>query len=224
MTIIDCVQATENPRRALRSTRAVFPPMVTALMKNDAITSAVVDGLQVYPIPGWEGIYGITKCGKVFRHAAVASCKRMGTPITRQMPPRWLTVTNDSRGYPQVVFKDGKKRRVHRLMGSTFLNLPAHLEVDHVNGVRDDNSIRNLRVANRRQNACNRRLLLKNNTSGHRGVSWHKRAGKWMSSINHKGKTTYLGLFTSIESASKAYDNAAFEMHGNFASPNTDRA
>lgn len=44
------------------------------------------------------------------------------------------------------------------------------------------------------------------NSSGMRGVHWHKRSGKWMASISINGRGKYLGIFTTAEDASDAYE------------------
>ncbi|MCD8190544.1 MAG: hypothetical protein LUD78_10055 [Clostridiales bacterium] len=44
----------------------------------------------------------------------------------------------------------------------------------------------------------------KSNTSGYKGVSWHKRQGKWQARITVKGKTIHLGYYAKVEDAAKA--------------------
>ena len=56
-----------------------------------------------------------------------------------------------------------------------------------------------------------------NNTSGFKGVSWHKAARKWSSSIYLNGKPNHLGLFESAEEAHAAYMAAATRAHPEFA-------
>ena len=51
-------------------------------------------------------------------------------------------------------------------------------QLDHINRDTLDNRIENLREANAAQNACNRSKFA-NNTSGAKGVSWHKAQQKW---------------------------------------------
>ncbi len=88
--------------------------------------------------------------------------------------------------------------------------------VDHINGDGLDNRRANLRPATHASNNRNRggtRL----NTSGYKGVTWHKRGRKWMAQIHHKGKHYHLGLFTDLTEAALAYDVAAADMFGEFA-------
>lgn len=93
---------------------------------------------------------------------------------------------------------------------------PDDVEIDHVNGVKDDNSIGNLRLCNRSENSSNTRTRT-DNTSGYKGVYFHRRAGKWLAQIWSEGKYHYLGLYPTPEEAHAAYCKAAHELHGEFA-------
>lgn len=105
--------------------------------------------------------------------------------------------------------------RMHRLI----LDAEDGTPIDHKDGNGLNNTRDNLRVANPLQNAQNSRTPT-NNTSGYKGVYWHKATGKWMVRINVDNKRKHLGLFTSLEEAARAYDVAALELHGAFARTN----
>jgi len=90
------------------------------------------------------------------------------------------------------------------------------VEIDHINGNRLDNSIANLRLANDLQNAANSGVR-RDNISGVKGVSWHRRAGKWQAQINECGRRTSLGYFDKISDAAIAYQERAKIVHGEFA-------
>lgn len=55
------------------------------------------------------------------------------------------------------------------------------------------------------------------NTSGFKGVSWHKGARKWRSTIVLNGKQEHLGFFESKDEAHRAYVDGAIRLHGEFA-------
>jgi len=89
-------------------------------------------------------------------------------------------------------------------------------QVDHINGKRDDNSIKNLRLASQSQNSCNG-VLRANNTSGYRGVSWSKKNQKWIARIVKHRKQHVLGYFASKEEAYDEYLEAARDLHGEYS-------
>ena len=120
----------------------------------------------------------------------------------------------DKDGYIKVTI-DGKTYLAHRLMWLYVHRVmpPDGVEVDHINHVRDDNRISNLRLApfkSRHKNQHNRSLG-KNNTSGHIGV---RRAGeKWRAEIRIDGKKVSLGTHVLLEDAIAARKEAE-KVHG----------
>ena len=90
------------------------------------------------------------------------------------------------------------------------------LVVDHINGDTGDNRIENLRLATITQNAANSKLRAAN-TSGAKGVVWHKRDKVWCAGIGVNGKNIHLGNFTNKQSAAEAYRDAAVRYFGEFA-------
>jgi hypothetical protein len=78
-------------------------------------------------------------------------------------------------------------------------------ELDHINRIKDDNKISNLRIVTSQQNKFNR-----NNT---KGFYWHKKANKWQSQIRLNNKNKYLGLFNTEEEAENAYLQAKEIYH-----------
>jgi hypothetical protein len=92
--------------------------------------------------------------------------------------------------------------------------------VDHIDHNGLNNSRGNLQLATPSQNACNRRKKNIKCSSKYKGVCFHKWAGKWMSAVKVNGKRIHLGYFDNERDAAKAYDEAAKEYHGKFASLN----
>lgn len=88
--------------------------------------------------------------------------------------------------------------------------------VDHINGIGIDNRRDNLRLATRSQNLGNQRIN-RNNSTGFKGVSYHKQRGKWVALICVNGTRHYLGIFNTPEGAKFAYDKAAVKYFGEFA-------
>lgn len=88
---------------------------------------------------------------------------------------------------------------LHRLI----MNCPEGMVVDHVNHDTFDNRKQNLRVCTQSQNMKNLQMY-SSNTSGHRGVNFHKLTQKWQASIQANMKQIHLGLHEKIEDAISA--------------------
>jgi len=120
-----------------------------------------------------------------------------------------------SDGYRRV-YIDGSRIYEHRITFAMTNGRWPDLHVDHANGVRDDNRPCNLREATRSQNNANSKISLRN-TSGLKGVGFHKQIGRFRADIRIEGSLKYLGLFDSAEEAHAAYMRAAQQFHGQFA-------
>ena len=90
------------------------------------------------------------------------------------------------------------------------------LEIDHINGIKDDNRIDNLRLATAAQNQQNSGRS-RANKSGYKGVSKTAWNNKWQAKIYCERTRTHLGYFESREAAAEAYRKAAEVLHGEFA-------
>ncbi len=86
-------------------------------------------------------------------------------------------------------------------------------QIDHVNGVKGDNRIANLREATRSENQGNLRQARSDSKTGLLGVHWNKPNKKFMAQIMFSGKQKYLGLFDTAEQAHQAYLVAKRELH-----------
>lgn len=87
--------------------------------------------------------------------------------------------------------------------------------LDHRNRDRSNNSISNLRKASNSQNQMN--AASGRNSSGYKGVSWHKHTKKWVARIRKDGKLIALGCFSDPKEAARAYNDAAQKLFGEFA-------
>ena len=89
-------------------------------------------------------------------------------------------------------------------------------DVDHVNRNGLDCRRLNLIPASKSENGFNRDVP-SNNTSGHKGITFHRRANKWQAQIVTRGRYTYLGLFASLDAALSAVSTARAVAHGEFS-------
>lgn len=88
--------------------------------------------------------------------------------------------------------------------------------IDHRNGNGIDNRLHNLRQASQEQNLQNRGKQA-NNTSGFKGVYWHRQNSNWVAKIQSNGRSHSLGSYPTAEDAYSAYCAAAERLHGEFA-------
>lgn len=86
-------------------------------------------------------------------------------------------------------------------------------EIDHINRIKADNRISNLRDVSTAENQHNRCLPLHGSSVGMIGVTPHKQSGKFQAAIRAHGKSIYLGLFETPEQASAAYWKAKGRFH-----------
>lgn len=106
------------------------------------------------------------------------------------------------KGYRLLFFR-GRRIKEHHLVWILFHGRAHVGELDHKNGVRDDNRIDNLREVSRRVNIWNRHTPAAHNPHGLVGVEWCR--GKFISIMTRAGKRFNLGNFTCAEDAHKAY-------------------
>ena len=147
-------------------------------------------------IKGYEELYLISNRGNVF------SIKSN----------RFLTGSINSNGYLMVgLYKNkvNKKTKIHQLVAIEFLNHNPDfhkLVIDHINGIKTDNRLENLRIISHRENtslyyAANKYLL----SSKYTGVSWSNVSHKWRAQIRMNGKQKHLGLFDNEIDAYNIY-------------------
>lgn len=105
----------------------------------------------------------------------------------------------------------------HRIYLHRFiLRAPANTVVDHINGDTLDNRKANIRITDKRGNACNS-VSRPNTSSRFKGVSLAKRNNKWEAYICINGKKKNLGVFKNELDAAMAYNKAALENFGEYA-------
>jgi HNH endonuclease/AP2 domain len=111
---------------------------------------------------------------------------------------------------------DGRVYSAHQLAWFYVTGRWGKPMIDHRDGDGTNNRLNNLRPATRSQNNANRRRP-RDNTSGYKGVSLHRRPGKWLATIGRNGKRIYLGTFATPQEAHEAYRKEARKLFGKFA-------
>lgn len=107
---------------------------------------------------------------------------------------------------------DYKRIRLHRAAWAVVYGEFPKKHIDHINGIRDDNRIENLRLVTQAENLQNSGIRSDNKT-GVKGVFMIEKTGKYRSYINKDGKRKYLGVFDTLEEAKKARIEAEKMIH-----------
>ena len=172
-------------------------------MKND-LTASYVRELFDYDTKTGNLIWKVTKCNRGIA-GSVAGCIH---------PNGYRLISIDSSNY-----------RAHRLVWLHHYGEWPEEFLDHINGVKTDNRLSNLRLATAVINLRNQKLR-KTNSSGVCGVRWHKASNKWVATIHVNGKENHLGLFENKEDAIAARKQAEFEygFHPNHGQTEKKRA
>ena len=121
--------------------------------------------------------------------------------------------SKNNEGYIQTNLNGGRYK-VHRLIWMWHYGFFPEL-IDHIDHNPSNNKIENLRIATQAENFRNRPKQ-SNNTSGFKGVSFHKDRKKFQAKIKINGKQIYLGLFQSAKEAHDVYCLAAKQHHAEF--------
>lgn len=123
-------------------------------------------------------------------------------------------ILNDNRGYHKICFL-GTKYGAHRVFW-LYMTGEWPDEIDHINGIRTDNRMVNLRNVTPGINRKNLKRAT-NNTSGVTGVYFHNKNQKWVAQIQVNGKMKYLGSFVGLEEAKEVRKNYSLtqDFHAN---------
>ena len=118
--------------------------------------------------------------------------------------------SDDMHGYLTVRF--GKRSyKIHRLAWLIAHGCWPVGDVDHINGMRSDNRLTNLRDVSRGVNLQNQRKAPNNKSTGVLGVYADK--GKFYARISIQNKSKHLGTYATIAEASAVYVAAKRALH-----------
>lgn len=138
--------------------------------------------------------------------------------VSRRGAKKGCVAGSLSHGYIHIRV-DEKPYRAHRLAWLYMHGYFPENQIDHINRVRDDNRIINLREVSIQCNARNRGVR-STNTSGVVGVYWYKAIKKWRVQIKADGKNLHLGYYRNLPDAVLSRWNA--EVKHEFPNCNSD--
>lgn len=115
--------------------------------------------------------------------------------------------TVDDNGYIKIVIH-GIDFKAHRLVWAFVHGEIPHksMHIDHLNGIKKDNRLANLRLCTAKQN-CENAKRHRTNSTGFKGVSFC--GNKFRAYICHNRRQIHLGCFATKEEAHAAYCGAA---------------
>ncbi len=119
--------------------------------------------------------------------------------------------TKDAKYFVRFKRINGKQVKIYQhreVWEKAHGTIPADMQIDHINHDGLDNRLENLRLVTVSQNQHNR-IINKNNSSGYKGVYFHKQRQKWHAEIMIGRKKKSLGLHEDPEDAHRAYLKAS---------------
>jgi hypothetical protein len=158
---------------------------------EDVVESVVEE--RWLPVVGYEGLYEVSDLGRV---RSLKSGKIMKPKLEKN-------------GYMRTCLTNNKQEKtisIHRLILQTFQPTEEKLQCDHINHIKTDNRLVNLRWATISQNSRFRKKR-EGLSSQYMGVAWAKYDKKWKTGCRIDGKTIHLGYFDDEREAGLAYNN-----------------
>lgn len=147
----------------------------------------------------WDEIFEY-KDGKLFWKAHRSSNAKVGDEAGSTRPDGYRRVKLNKRAF-----------LIHRVIREMFNGpTPPGMQIDHINGIKSDNRIENLRPATNRQNSQNMPLHRNGRLSG---CMYDKRSKGWQAGIRINYKRIHIGCFDTEQEAHEAYKKACDNIH-----------
>ena len=178
--------------KAIRYRPAMFSSNAPPITRCDMLTQELVNSVFEY------------RDGDLYYKKSVSKKARQGRKAGGIVSSGYVLVTINK-----------KQIYAHRVI---FLMHYGYLPnyIDHIDGIKLNNKIENLRAATMSQNGINRPKQA-NNTSGYKGVYYSIARDKWIAQIKHHQKMKNLGGFETRLDAHKRYVEEAKKIYGDYA-------
>lgn len=111
-------------------------------------------------------------------------------------------------GYRRVILNNKTKKSVtiHRLVGDAFIPNPENLpQIDHINRIRTDNRVANLRWVSAQDNCLNRSCATTN--TGEKYITYYEKKRLYLVQVRKPDTATYCKLFKTLPEAIEARNN-----------------
>ncbi len=109
---------------------------------------------------------------------------------------------------------------IHKLVAREWVPNPDDKRcVDHIDNDTANNHDENLRSATQSENLMNKKKR-KDGLGAYKGISFHRKSGKWQARIKVAGMNTTLGYHKTEREAGEAYNAAAVLYYKEFAKVN----
>lgn len=136
------------------------------MTNQEFLESITQEGEEWRDVIGYEGLYMVSNMGRImFLHRIVSNGKSV-----REISPKLCKLTINTDGYAIVhihVNNKVSRKLVHRVVADAFIPNPdKKSEIDHINTLRDDNKVDNLRWVTSSENSHNPITLKRNQDAG----------------------------------------------------------
>jgi hypothetical protein len=163
---------------------------------------------------GYEGLYEVSNLGRVRSVDRYVNSGGLNSEDRLSLKKgKILNCSPTKRGYTRVsLSKESKTQQImiHRLVAIAFLDaIPGKTNVNHINGIKEDNRVCNLEFVNQRENVLHAKIYTMDKACPF--VSYLKKYNRYESSILINGKTKKLGRFKTEEEAFNSYVKALEE-------------
>lgn len=145
-------------------------------------------------IPGYEGRYEVSSAGRV---------RSVDRVVVNYVKGKLLADSRDLDGYIQTGLSDlngkVKNKKRHRIVVEAFLgSIPAGRQINHKNGIKDDNRIENLEICTPKENIIHSRVFGLNPMGLNQG---HLTRSRSVDQYTLDGN--FIATFTSIADAAR---------------------